>query len=373
MRSGKERQSRETTVRKPAESPPSSYREVRKGTEGESTMRRILLAAIALGLVVLFAGCSTDQPDSATGGLRVGMVFDVGGKGDKSFNDSAYRGLLNAAAEFGVEHTEFEPGQDADRETGLRKLAQARYDVIIGVGFLFSDAMRKVAVDYPDVSFACVDFDARPDEELPDNLAGLRFREEEGSFLVGVLAGLHSETDRIGFIGGMDIPLIHKFEAGYVAGAKHANPDVSVSVAYAGTSPQAFADPAKGKELALLQYGRGVDVIYHASGSTGNGVIEAAREVDRYAIGVDSNQNYMAPGNVLTSMVKRVDNAVYMTIQSAVEGRFEGGLREFGLAEDGVGYAVDDYNRELVTEEMNEAVEAARLAIIDGSIDVPTE
>jgi basic membrane protein A len=334
-------------------------------------MQRAIALVTALGLLAALAGCSTDEPGSASGALRVGMVFDVGGKGDKSFNDSAYRGLLNAADAFGVEHTEFEPGQDADRETGLRKLAQARYDVIIGVGFLFSDAMRKVAVDYPDVHFACVDFDARPGEELPDNLAGLRFREEEGSFLVGVLAGLHSENGRIGFVGGMDIPLIHKFEAGYVAGAKHANPSVSVSVAYAGTSPQAFADPAKGKELALLQYGRGVDVIYHASGSTGNGVIEAAREVNRYAIGVDSNQNYMAPGNVLTSMVKRVDNAVYMTIESAVEGAFQGGLREFGLAEDGVGYAVDDYNRDLLTDEMIETVEAARAAIVAGSIVVP--
>ena len=335
-----------------------------------------LRSATFLAVVVMAAtlvGCSTDQPGAAEGVIRVGMVFDVGGKGDKSFNDSAYRGLLHAADQFAVEHTEFEPGQDADRETGLRKLAQAKYDVIIGVGFLFSDAMRKVAADYPDVMFACVDFDARPGEELAPNLAGLRFREEEGSFLVGVIAGLFSETDRIGFVGGMDIPLIHKFEAGYVAGAKYANPSVSVTVAYAGTAPQAFADPAKGKELALLQYGRGVDVVYHAAGSTGNGVIEAAREVDRQAIGVDSNQNYMAPGNVLTSMVKRVDNAVFMTVKSVVDGEFQGGLREFGLAEDGVGYAVDEYNEALLTEEMLAAVEEARQDIIDGAVSVPRE
>lgn len=341
-------------------------------------MKRMIALRSAAFLVVFTAAailvsCSADQPGAAGGALRVGMVFDVGGKGDKSFNDSAYRGLLHAADAFGVEHTEFEPGQDADRETGLRKLAQARYDLIVGVGFLFSDAMRKVAADYPDVRFACVDFDARPGEELPPNLAGLRFREEEGSFLVGVIAGLFSKTGRIGFVGGMDIPLIHKFEAGYIAGAKYANPGVSVSVAYAGTTPQAFADPAKGKELALLQYGRGVDVIYHASGSTGNGVIEAAREVDKYAIGVDSNQNYMAPGNVLTSMVKRVDNAVYATVQSVVEGTFEGGLREFGLAEDGVGYAVDKYNQDLLTDDIVAAVEDARRAIVDGTLSVPTE
>jgi basic membrane protein A len=329
------------------------------------------LVVLAIGGVLL--SCSTEQPAGAEGVIRVGMVFDVGGKGDKSFNDSAYRGLLHAADQFEVEHTEFEPGQDADRETGLRKLAQARYDVIIGVGFLFSDAMRKVAVDYPDVKFACVDFDARPGEVLPPNLAGLRFREEEGSFLVGVIAGLFSETGRIGFVGGMDIPLIHKFEAGYVAGAKYANPAVSVTVAYAGTTPQAFADPAKGKELALLQFGRGAEVIYHAAGSTGNGVIEAAREVNKQAIGVDSNQNYMAPGNVLTSMVKRVDNAVFMAVKSVVDGQFQGGLREFGLADDGVGYAVDEYNEALLTEEMLAAVEEARQKIIDGAVSVPRE
>jgi basic membrane protein A and related proteins len=340
---------------------------------GSFTLRTtIVLTAVVL--ITALAGCGGGQPDGAGAGVvRVGMVFDVGGKGDKSFNDSAYRGLLHAADQFGIEHTEFEPGQDADRETGLRKLAQAHYDLIIGVGFLFSDAMRNVAADYPDVKFACVDFDARPGEVLPPNLAGLRFREEEGSFLVGVLAGLYTKTGRIGFIGGMDIPLIHKFEAGYVAGAKYANPGVSVTVAYAGTTPQAFADPAKGKELALLQYGRGVDVIYQAAGSTGNGVIEAAREVDKEAIGVDSNQNYMAPGNVLTSMVKRVDNAVLMTIKSVVDGDFKGGLHEFGLAEDGVGYAMDEYNEDLVTDEMLDKVEEAKAAIIAGTVKVPTE
>jgi basic membrane protein A len=338
-------------------------------------MRRVI--SIALCVLVLAGGCGSETPQAGRteGGerLRVGMVFDVGGKGDKSFNDSAYRGMLHAADEFGIDYTEFEPGQDADRETGLRKLAQAGYDVIIGVGFLFSDAIKKVARDYPEVEFACVDYDVRPGEELPPNLAGLKFREEEGSFLVGIMAAMFSETGRIGFVGGMDIPLIHKFEAGYIAGAEHANPDVSVTVAYAGTTPQAFADPAKGKELALLQYGRGVDVIYHASGSTGNGVIEAAKETGKYAIGVDSNQNYMAPGNMLTSMVKRVDNSVYMTIKAVVEGRFEGGLREFGLAEDGVGYAIDEHNESMVSEEMSAAVEEAKAAIVTGEIVVPKE
>lgn len=334
-------------------------------------MKRVLAVLAVLLAVAALTGCQKGEPTKSGAPIKVGMVFDVGGKGDKSFNDSAYRGLLNAASAFGVEYAEFEPGQDADRETGLRKLAQAKYDVIIGVGFLFSEAMRKVAVDYPDTKFACVDFDARPGEQLPPNLAGLTFREEEGSFLVGVIAAMFSKTERLGFVGGMNIPLIHKFEAGFIAGAKHTNPDVSITVAYAGATPQAFADPAKGKELALLQYGRGVDIIYHASGSTGNGVIEAARETRKYAIGVDSNQNYMAPGYVLTSMIKRVDNAVYMAIQSVIEGAFKGSLREFGLAEDGVGYAVDEYNEALISDDVRTKVEEAKAAIIAGTIVVP--
>ena len=336
-------------------------------------MRLVVLVMVVVCIVFAIVGCGSEQPAGQDGRLRVGMVFDIGGKGDKSFNDSAYRGMLNAANDFGADYTEFEPGQDADRETGLRKLAQAGYDVIIGVGFLFSDSIKNVAEDYPDVRLACIDYDVRPGEELPSNLAGLKFREEEGSFLVGVLAAMKTETGRIGFIGGMDIPLIHKFEAGYVAGARYVNPGISVTVAYAGTTPQAFADPARGKELALLQYGRGVDVIYHASGSTGNGVIEAAREAGRFAIGVDSNQNYMAPGNVLTSMVKRVDNAVYTTIKAVHEGTFESGVREFGLAEDGVAYAIDEYNEELITEDMVAAAEEAKAAIIAGEIAVPRE
>jgi basic membrane protein A len=335
-------------------------------------MRTTVTIVLVLLAFVLVTGCKERGPNEASG-FRVGMVFDVGGKGDKSFNDSAYLGMLNAADDFGIDYTEFEPGQDADRETGLRKLAQAGYDVVIGVGFLFTDAAKKVARDYPDVDFACVDYDARPGEVLPPNLAGLKFREHEGSFLVGMMAAMFSKTGRIGFVGGMDIPLIHKFEAGYIAGAKHARPGVSVTVAYAGSTPQAFVDPAKGKELAMLQYGRGVDVIYHASGSTGNGVIEAAKETRNYAIGVDSNQNYMAPGHMLTSMVKRVDNAVYMTIKSAREGTFQGGVREFGLADEGVGYALDEHNEDLVTEEMIAAVEEAKTRIVFGELSVPFE
>jgi len=308
------------------------------------------------------------------------MVFDIGGKGDKSFNDSAYRGLERAEEELGIAFTEFEPGQDADREQGLRKLANAGYDLVIGVGFLFTDAITNVAREFENTKFACVDYDVSTDANIPSNLAALKFREEEGSFLVGAIAAVTTETGKIGFVGGMDIPLIHKFEAGYTAGAKAIDPDIEVFTSYAGVTPQAFADPVKGKELAMVQFGRRVDVIFHASGTTGNGVIEAAREENaklvgdglrRYVIGVDSNQNYLAPGTMLTSMVKSVDNAVYSTVKECIERDFRGGIREYGLAENGVSYAVDEHNEHLITPAIIARVEELKTRIISGEIDVP--
>jgi basic membrane protein A len=297
------------------------------------------------------------------------MVFDVGGKGDKSFNDSAYEGMTRAANELPIRISEFEPGQDADREVGLRKLAASGYDVVIGVGFLFTDAIRSVAADYPGVSFVLVDGYI---SEMP-NVASLVFREHEGSFLVGALAALASRSGVLGFVGGMDVPLIHKFEAGYRAGAQHVRPETRVLIGYAGVRPEAFADPVRGKEIALSQIGQGADVIFHASGVTGLGVIEAAREKGKFAIGVDSNQNGVAPGTVLTSMIKRVDNAVHRMIGDAHRGEFRGGLVEFGLAEDGVGFAVDEHNRALLTEAMLERATGLADSIVGGLISVPSE
>jgi basic membrane protein A len=301
--------------------------------------------------------------------FRVGLVFDVGGKGDKSFNDSAYEGLSRAQREFGIEISDFEPGQDADREVGLRKLAARGFDVVIGVGFLFTDAIRSVAKDYPDIHFVLVDGRV---EGLP-NVASLVFREEEGSFLVGVLAAMKSTTGTLGFVGGMDVPLIHKFEAGYRAGALHVRPEAKVLVGYAGVRPEAFADPVRGKEIALSQIGQGADIVFHASGVTGLGVIEAAKERGKLAIGVDSNQNGVAPGVVFTSMIKRVDNAVYRQIADSFHDKFRGGIVEFGLAEEGVGFAVDEHNRDLLSTAMLERAAGLKDSIVQGWIEVPHE
>jgi basic membrane protein A len=335
-------------------------------------MRR-LAGGILAAAVLAWAGCGGggggDDDAAPDDAFRVGLVFDVGGKGDRSFNDSAYEGLSRAQRELSVIVSDFEPGQDADREVGLRKLAARDYDMVVGVGFLFTDAIRNVATEYPDVRFVLID--GRIDD-LP-NVASLVFREQEGSFLVGALAAMASETGTVGFVGGMDVPLIHRFEAGYRAGVTRTRPDAKVLVGYAGVRPDAFADPVRGKEIALSQIDQGADVIFHASGVTGLGVIEACRERGRLAIGVDSNQNGVAPGTVLTSMVKRVDNALYAEIAAAKRGEFHGGLVEFGLAEDGVGFAVDENNRDLLSPEMLERAAALRDSIVSGAIDVPYE
>ncbi|RLD17892.1 MAG: BMP family ABC transporter substrate-binding protein [Caldiserica bacterium] len=303
--------------------------------------------------------------------FRVGLVFDVGGRGDKSFNDSAYRGLERAKKELGIYYEYIEPGEGSDRESALRVLALRGFDIIFGIGFMFSDDIKKISKEFPNIKFACVDYTVKPGEKIPDNLAALKFREEEGSFLVGAIAGLLTKTDIVGFVGGMDIPLIHKFEAGYRAGVKYVNPEAKVLVAYAGVTGEAFKNPSKGKELALSQYSKGADIIYHASGSTGLGVFEAAREMKKLAIGVDSDQYWEAPGYVLTSMIKRVDESVFRTIKMALEGKFKGGVYEFGLKENGVGYVYDENNKNLIPEEVIRKVEKIKEKIIKGEIKVP--
>lgn len=339
---------------------------------GRAVAGRVAAPAMALALALASAlgACGGGgERTPAEEGFRVGLVFDVGGKGDRSFNDSAVQGLERARTDFGVTVSDFEPGQDADREVGLRKLAARGYDVVVAVGFLFTDAVRSVAADFPRVSFVLIDGRV----EGAANVASVLFREQEGSFLVGALAALKSETGTLGFVGGMDVPLIHRFEAGYVAGARHVRPDVKVLVGYAGVRPEAFADPVRGKEIALSQIDQGADIVFHAAGVTGLGVIEAARERGRLAIGVDSNQNDVAPGTVLTSMVKRVDNAVYREVAAAVGGDFHGGVEELGLAEEGVGFAVDEHNRALLPEALLERAAALRDSIVAGTIVVPRE
>src|SRR5688572_27526105 len=309
--------------------------------------------------------------------VHAGVVFDVGGRGDKSFNDGAFRGAERAQKELGVPVRLIEPGDGADREAGLRLLAAEGIDIIIGVGFIFTDDLTELAREYPNRSFAGVDYALQTDDAgnvvpPPPNLAALKFREEEGSFLVGALAALKSTTKKVGFVGGMDIPLIHKFEAGYKAGVKHVCPDCEVQTHYAGVTPDAFANPGKGKELALSQYQSGVDIIFHASGSTGLGVFEAARQTDKLAIGVDADQYDEAPGFILTSMIKGVDNVVFDAIKRVRDRTFKGGVYSFGLKEGGVGYVYDDRNRNLIPDSVHTRVEALKQAIIDGRIKVPT-
>ncbi len=316
--------------------------------------------------------------EAAGPGPRVGIVFDMGGRGDKSFNDGAYVGAMRAVHELGAHVRFVEPGEGSDREAGLRLLAAEGMDLVLGVGFIFSDDLMVLASEYPHTAFAGIDFavpmgqDGKP-LPLPPNLAALKFREEQGSYLMGALAALSSTNKKIGFVGGMDTPLIHKFEVGYLAGAKRVCPECQVVVQYAGVTPEAFRNPGKGKELALSQYQHGVDIIYHASGSTGLGVFEAARALKKRAIGVDSDQWAEAPGVVMTSMVKRVDTVAYEAIAQVKAKNFRGGLHQYGLAEDGVGYVYDDHNRADIAPQVRQRVEELKAAIIAGEIAVPWE
>jgi basic membrane protein A len=311
------------------------------------------------------------------GALNVGIVLDVGGRGDKSFNDGAYAGADSAARILGPAIRFIEPGEGSDREAGLRLLAAEKMDLVIGVGFIFSDDITKLAKEYPNTPFACVDYALAVDDKgnvlpPPPNVAALKFREEEGSFLVGALAALVGKSKKVGFVGGMDIPLIHKFEAGYRAGVKHVCPDCEVIAQYAGVTPDAFKNPGKGKELALSQYQSGVNVIFHASGSTGQGVFEAARVMNKLAIGVDADQYDEAPGHILTSMVKGVNASVFDAIKRVQNHTFKGGIYSFGLAEGGVGYVYDDRNKGLIPDSVHARIEELKQEIIDGKIKVPS-
>jgi basic membrane protein A len=308
--------------------------------------------------------------------VDAGVVFDMGGRGDKSFNDGAYLGGERARRELGAHVRFIEPGDGSDREAGLRLLAAEGMDVVFGVGFIFSDDLTQLAKEYPNTRFAGVDYAIGADSAgnpipTPPNLAALKFREEEGSFLVGALAALVSRTKKLGFVGGMNFPLIHKFEAGYRAGVKHVCPTCTIVSQYAGVTPEAFRNPGRGKELALSQYEQGVDIIYHASGSTGLGVFEAARQTGKLAIGVDADQYAEAPGHILTSMVKGVDVAVFEATRWVKDGTFKGGYYQLGLKEGGVGYVYDENNKSLIPDAVHQRVEQLRQEIIAGRIKVP--
>ncbi|MFW5832934.1 MAG: BMP family lipoprotein [Pseudomonadota bacterium] len=311
----------------------------------------------ALGALVLSVG--------AAEAFQPAIIFDMGGKFDKSFNESAFRGAERFRQETGIAYLEFEISNEAQREQALTRMASRGADVVVGVGFGFTSPLQNVAAEFPDTQFVIIDSVV----ELP-NVRSVVFEEHEGSFLVGMAAAMASETGTIGFVGGMDIPLIRNFRHGYAQGAEYVDPDIELIANMTGDTPAAWNDPTKGAELAKSQFDRGADVVYHAAGGTGLGVLQAAADAGKLGIGVDSNQNYLHPGNVLTSMIKRVDVAVYNAFRDAMNGELEGGLMSLGLAEDGVGYALDDFNRELLTAEMQAAIEDARARIVAGDLVV---
>jgi basic membrane protein A len=320
--------------------------------------------ALALGLAV--SACrdlsyAAEEP----GKIHVGIVFDSGGKDDRSFNAAAWKGVRRAAKDFPIVLRDAEPGDPASLEPAMRAFAEVGYDLVIGIGFAQAPIVDAVARDYPKIHFAIVDGVGDP-----PNVASLVFKEHEGSYLVGMIAAHASKSGVLGFVGGMDIPLIHRFEVGYAEGARAVDPKIQVIQNYVGVTESAWNDPGKGKELAVAQIGKGADVIFAAAGNSGLGAFDAAEQYGKYVIGVDSNQNWVKPGFVLTSMVKRVDNAVYQIVGDLVHHRFQGGIHVYGLENDGVGYAVDSYNARLIPPEVIREVEAARARIIRGEIKV---
>src|SRR6476620_2300061 len=343
------------------------------------------IISILLVLAVFGSACNrTSYSTDDKSKIHVGIVFDIGGKDDRSFNAAAFAGVKCAETGNWPDGTscgkpplnivlrDIEPGNPTSIEPAMRAFAERNYDLIIGIGFAQTPIIELVARDYPNIRFAIVDGVS----DLP-NVASLVFKEHEGSYLVGMLAAKTSKTGTIGFLGGMDIGLIHRFKGGYEEGARAVNPNIRVIPNYVGVTDSAWNNPGKGKEIALAQISKGADVIFTAAGNSGLGAFDAVEQAGKkdgrathFVIGVDANQNMVKPGFVLTSMVKRVDNAVYSIIQDVVNGQFKTGFHVYGLNEDGVGYAMDENNKPLITQEMIDQVEAAKKKIISGQIKV---
>lgn len=315
----------------------------------------LLTAAAALALSSVMALAEFDPA----------VVYDLGGKFDKSFNESAATGAEKFKTDTGTEYRDFEIANDSQREQALRNFARRGHNPVVAIGFSHGNAMTKVAAEFPDTQFAIVDMVV----ELP-NVRSIVFKEHEGSYLVGMLAAMASGTGKVGFVGGMDIPLIRRFACGYAQGAKAAKADAEVFQNMTGTTGAAWNDPVKGSELAQAQFGRGAEVIYHAAGGTGLGVLQAAADAGKLGIGVDSNQNFLHPGSVLTSMMKRVDVAVYNAFADSKNDNWSTGVTVLGLAEGGVGWALDENNAPLISDDMKAAVEAASAKIKSGEIVV---
>ena len=326
-------------------------------------MRKVvsLLVAVVLAAAVAVPGHAAGAPEPVDDEVRVGVVFSIGGLGDESFNDAAYRGMQRAVEDFGIIFDFVEPDDVAEMEDHQRAFVEAGYDLVIAIGFLQESGLEAVAMDYPDAKLAIVDSVV----DSP-NVASLIFKEHEGSFLVGALAAMMSESGTVGFVGGMEVPVIHNFQVGFEQGVEFVDANVAVLINYAG----AFNDPGRGKELAISQHARGADIVYHAAGGTGMGVFEAAEEMGFYAIGVDSDQDHLAPGHILTSMLKRVDVAVYNVVADLVEGDFTGGVHEFGVADGGVGTTEFTYTIDLIPQQTRDRLEEIKGRIIDGTINV---
>lgn len=335
-----------------------------------------LFLSVVVSLVFIISSCSeksetSDTSDTGEKKIKVGLVFDIGGRGDKSFNDAAYAGLEKAKEKLGIDFEVIDPGEGADRESALRKLAVKKdIDVIFGVGFIFTEDITTIAKDFPDKKFVCIDYSISDPEKIPSNLLAVEFHEDEGSFLVGAIAGLKTETNKVGFIGGMESDLIRKFERGYTLGVKYINPDAEVMSGYVSVTAEGFKNPMKAQEIASSQYNRGADIIYHASGLSGIGLFEAAKEFKKLAIGVDLDQYEEAPGFILTSMVKKVDEAVYTTIKNYVEGNFEGGVVTYGLKDEGIDYVYNESNKIFFTDAMIDKVTDIKQKLIRGEIKI---
>src|SRR5215203_2751383 len=359
---------------------------MRVRAEGGLVHVRTVLVSSIVALALLTVGCTGGQTGGSQGGggggggeteVRPALVLDVGGLGDQSFNDSAYAGLQRAKQEFNVETETLESSSPTDYVDNLTQLADSGYNPVFAVGFLMTDAVNEVAPQYPDTKFAIVDSVVEP-----QNAASLVFREQEGSYLAGVVAGLMTQESTeytnpddkvVGFLGGQESDLIGKFQAGYEAGVESVCSDCEVLVQYAGSDPGAFNDPARGKEISLQQINQGADIIYHASGATGAGLFEAAREKGIFAIGVDADQAKLFPdAPILTSVVKRVDNAVFQAIEDARNDDFPGGeVAEFGLDDKGISLAPFGRFDDQVPQKVKDEVDSAQQGIIDGDIKVP--
>jgi basic membrane protein A len=317
-----------------------------------------------IACTAVFLGLGLFQISAAE--FKVGLVLDRGGKDDKSFNASAYAGAARAQEKGGVFLKCVEAPDDNAFEPLLRAFAKRNFDLMIGIGFAQKEAIAKVAAQFPKAHFAMVDAQV----DAP-NVRSLLFEEHEGAYLVGAIAALTSKTGKVGFVGGMDIPLIRRFALAYEVGAKRINPQISVLINYVGITSEAWNNPPKGKELAVSEYDQGADVIFAAAGASGLGVLDAAEQRKKLAIGCDSNQNWTKPGFILTGMLKRVDEAVYATIDEARAGKFSGGVKRFGLVNGGIDYAFDQYNAKLLSESVRHQADELKAEIINGKTIVP--